>query len=373
MEKTITQEDIEIFLNGSDPEEFIVGIEFDYKSGSIYKIIQDPIKGKIIKSDSFVPFMWTSDLTGLNFYGNSKIRQKQKMGEYGILIEPLDTHGDERLENGYRYLVKSIKGYTELINFFRQGGIDPWNEKFKQYFQILSPVEQYIIQKKKRLFKGIENYSDVHRLMFDIETTGLDPEINEIILIGLKDNRGLQITLSAFGEDGEKKCIEQFFILIRNLKPTIIAGYNSASFDFPFIIKRGEILGVDISQLTQIFNTIGLKKKEGVLKLANEIEPYNQFLLWGHNIIDISHSVRRAQAINSEIKSWGLKYITKYLEKEKPNRIYVDGAFISKIYLENEEYYVNPKTGNYKKVGSSGTENLLTKYPNKYEIWGDKK
>ena len=269
MSKVITQEDIEIFLNGSDPEEYIVGIEFDYKSSTIYKIIQDPIKGKVIKSDSFVPFMWTSDLTGLNFYGNSKFRQKQKMGEYGILIDSLDTYDDERLENGFRYLVKSIKGYTELINFFRQGGIDPWNEKYKQYFQILSPVEQYLVQKKKRLFKGIENYSDVHRLMFDIETTGLDPETNEIILIGLKDNRGLQMTISAFGEDGEKNCIEKFWNVIRDLKPTIIAGYNSASFDFPFILKRGEIVGVDTDSLTQILNTIGLKKKSSEANSAD--------------------------------------------------------------------------------------------------------
>jgi DNA polymerase elongation subunit (family B) len=99
------------------------------------------------------------------------------------------------------------------------------------------------------------------------------------------------------------------------------------------------------------------------------VEPYTQHVIWGHNIVDISHSVRRAQAINSEIKSWGLKYITQYLEKEKPNRVYVEGSIISKIYLENDSYYINPKTGKYKKIGEPGTENLLDKYPGKYEIW----
>jgi len=249
-----------------------------------------------------------------------------------------------------------MKGYTELVNFFRQGGVDPWGEKTKSLFTILSPVEQYLIQKKKRLFKGIDDYSGVHRFVFDIETTGLEAESSEIILIGVKDNRGLQETIPAFGEDGEKRCIERFFELIKEVKPTIIGGYNSAFFDWPFILKRANILGVDVSGLTQIFTTQGMKEKEGVLKLANEIEPYTQHVIWGFNIIDIAHSVRRAQAINSEIKSWGLKYITKYLEKEKPNRVYVDGAYISKIYLENDSYYVNPKTGNYKKIGESGTE-----------------
>ena len=373
MKEVISQEVIENFLNGGDPEEFIVGVEYDYPTNKIYKIIQDPIQGKIIKEDTFTPFMWVGDLSGLNFYGNSKSIQKKRMGEFGILIEKLETGGNERLEAGMKFLVKSIKSYTDLISFFRMGGLNPWDEKYRQYFTILSPVEQYLIQKRKRLFKGIDDYGGVHRFVFDIETTGLDPETCNIILIGVKDNRGLNETIPAFGEDGEKTCIERFFHHIRNLKPTIIGGYNSAFFDWPFILKRAQILGVDIEGLTQIFTSQGMKEKEGMLKLANEIEPYTQHVIWGFNIIDIAHSVRRAQAINSEIKSWGLKYITQYLEKEKPNRVYVDGGKISKIYLDNESYYVNPKTGNYKQIGDPGTEGLMEKYPGKFEIWPGRK
>jgi DNA polymerase elongation subunit (family B) len=373
MTEVISQETIEGFLNGWDPEEFIVGVEYDYRTNKIYKIIQDPEKGKIVKQDTIVPFLWVGDLTGFNFYQNNKVLQKKKMGEYGILIDKLETHGNERLELGMTHLVKCMKGYTELINFFKQGGIDPWGEKTKQLFTILNPSEQYLIQKKKRLFKGIEEYSGVHRFVFDIETTGLDPETCNIILIGVKDNRGMTETISAFGEDGEKKCIERFFNTIRELKPTIIGGYNSAFFDWPFILKRAEILDVDVSSLTQILTSHGIKEKKGMLKLANEQEDYTQHVIWGFNIIDIAHSVRRAQAINSEIKSWGLKYITKYLEKEKENRVYVDGAWISKIYLDNESYYINPKTGKYKKIGDVGTEGLLEKYPGKFEIWPGRK
>jgi DNA polymerase elongation subunit (family B) len=373
MKEVISQEVIESFLNGGDPEEFIVGVEYDYPSNTIYKIIQDPIQGKIVKTDTFTPFIWVGDLSGLNFYGGSKSVQKRRMGEFGILIEKLETQGNERLENGMTHLVKSIKSYTDLISFFRMGGLNPWDEKYRQYFTVLNPVEQYLIQKKKRLFKGVDEYSGVNRFVFDIETTGLDPETCVIILIGVKDNRGLNETIPAFGEDGEKKCIERFFKYIKDLKPTIVAGYNSAFFDWPFILKRSQILGVDVDGLTQIFTSQGMKEKEGMLKLANEVEPYKQHVIWGFNIIDIAHSVRRAQAINSEIKSWGLKYITTYLEKDKPNRVYVDGGKISKIYLDNESYYVNPKTGGYKKIGDPGTEDLLTKFPGKFEIWPGRK
>jgi len=373
MKELISQEVIENFLFGSDPEKYIVGVEYDYQKNLIYKIIQDPEKGKIIKPDTFTPFLWCGDLSQLNFYGGSKSEQKKYIQHYGIVIEKLNTENHPRLINGHNFLIKSIKSYSSLISFFKTGGIDIWNDKYKQYFTILSPVEQYLVQKKKRLFKGIDDYNGVHRLVFDIETTGLNPKEDNIILIGIKDNRGFKKTIPTFGDDGEKNAIISFFNYIKDIKPTIIGGYNSASFDFPFILKRAKYLGLDITELTSVYGNRGLKEKEGLLKLANEIEPYTQHTLFGFNIIDISHSVRRAQAINSEIKSWSLKYITKYLEKEKPNRVYVDGKEISNVYLSNDKYYVNPKTGKYRKIGEKGTENLLSRFPNVYEIWDGEK
>lgn len=369
MDQVISKETIENFLHGEDPEKYIVGVEFDYKENCVYRILQDPEKGKVFIRDTFTPFLWCGDFTELNFYNKNKTQQKKMMGHYGIVVEKLETHDNERLINGHKYLVKSLKTYNDLIMFFKSGGIDPWNEKYKKHFTIITPVEQYLIQKKKRLFRGIENYEDVHRLVFDIETTGLNPKENKIFLIGIKDNRGFKKTIPAFGEHGEEMCIIEFFETIKLLKPTIIAGYNSASFDFPFILKRAELLNLDVKKLTSIYSGKPIKEKEGSLKLANEVEKYTQHVMFGFNIIDISHGVRRAQAINSEIKFWNLKYITKFLEKEKPNRVYVDGSKIGKIYLENESYYVNPKTGNYKKIGESGTENLLDRFPNAYEIW----
>ena len=50
----IPQEEIEQFLLGEDDEKYIVALEYDYKSSKIYKIIQDPIKGKLLRVDSFI-------------------------------------------------------------------------------------------------------------------------------------------------------------------------------------------------------------------------------------------------------------------------------------------------------------------------------
>jgi len=348
----VPQEEIERFLLGEDDEKYIVSLEYDYKTSKIYKVIQDPVKGKLLRPDTFIPFAWVGDLKGKNFYKNDKHAQKRAMSENGIIIEKLDTHDDERLENGLRYLVKTTKSYSNLVNFFKGGGLDPWGRDNTDSIQILSPVEQYLIQKSKRLFKGFDEYDEIHRFVFDIETTGLDPKTSKIFLIGMKDNRGFLKLLSAQNEDEERQMIVDFFKTIDELKPSLIGGYNSAFFDFPFILKRAEILKLNIKKISKTLHPdYTLKQKDGILKLANEMEPYVQTQMWGYNIVDIAHAVRRAQAINSDIKSWSLKYITKFIEAEKPNRVYVEGDKIGKIYFDNLEYWMNKENGAYKKVG----------------------
>ena len=364
----VSQEVIEQFLLGEDPEKYIVALEYDYRSGKILKIIQDPIQGKQIKSDTFIPFAWVGDLHGKKFYGGSNAAQKEAMSKNGIIIEKLDTAGDERMEQGLKYLVKTTKTYSNLVNFFKGGGLDPWNRDNSGDIQILPPTEQYLCQKGKRLFKGFDEYDEVHRFVFDIETTGLSPEESQIFLIGMKDNKGFEKVISAQNEDEERKIIIDFFDTINYLKPSLIGGYNSAFFDFPFILRRAEILGVSIDRVAKTLNPEQkLRQKQGVLKLANEMEDYTQTQMWGYNIIDIAHAVRRTQAINSDIKSWGLKYITKFIGAEKENRVYVQGDKIGKIYFDNKDYYFNPKSGGYKEVGSPGTENLIERFPDSFE------
>jgi len=364
----VSQEEIEQFLLGEDPEKYIVALEYDYQTSKIFKIIQDPEKGKLIKPDNFIPFAWVGNLHDKNFYKGNKYAQKQAMTDFGILIEKLETHGDPRLENGLRFLVKTTKTYQHLINFFKQGGLDPWDRNNTDSIQILPPVEQYLVQKQKRLFKGFEEYDDVHRFVFDIETTGLSPESSRIFLIGMKDNRGFVHLLSAENEEEEKQMIIDFFYTIDYLKPSLIGGYNSAFFDFPFILRRAEILGLNPKEIVKTLNPeASIRQKEGMLKLANEMEPYTQTMMWGYNIVDIAHAVRRAQAINSDIKSWGLKYITQFIGAEKENRVYVQGDKIGNIYFENKDYYFNPQSGGYREVGSKGTENLMQKFPGKFE------
>jgi hypothetical protein len=217
----ISQEEIESFLHGDDPEEYIVSIEFDYASDSIYKIKEIPEKGKEIRKDTFTPFAWVGDLRGLNFYQSSKGLQKEAMSKHGIMIEKLETGDNPRLENGLKFMVKSLKGYRSLIQFFKEGGVDPWGERTKDKVLILPPVEQYLIQKGKRLFKGFEEYNDITRLVFDLETTSLEPKDGRIFMIGIKNNKGFKKVIECADEEQERKGLVEFFRISTDISWTI--------------------------------------------------------------------------------------------------------------------------------------------------------
>ena len=361
----IDSEIIKSFLEGNDPEEFIVACEFDYVSDSIYKIKEIPGKGKEIRKDTFIPFCWVGDLHNMGFYQNSKGLQKEAMTKHGIVITKLETHGDARMEKGLTFMVKSLKGYRSLIQFFREGGADPWGEKFREKILLLPPVEQYFISKEKRLFKGFEDYEDVTRLVFDLETTSLEPKDGRIFMIGIRTNKGYNKIIECINEEDEARGLKEFFDIINELKPSIIGGYNSANFDWYWIFERCKILKVDIRKIVKSLHPQhSISQRKNMLKLANEVEEFQQTSIWGYNNIDIIHAVRRAQAINSSIKSAGLKYISEFIGAKEADRVYIGHENIGRMYTDNHEYWLNLKNGEYRKKGDF--VDLDKKFPETY-------
>lgn len=354
-----TPEDIKVFLEGRDPEKYIVQVELDQtddwsvdESNRVYTIIDDPKKGKMIKTQKFTPFLWTKSLRGSGFYGDDVEKMRREAKKYGIYTEKLRTDDNERLEEGFKYIVKTSGTYRDLLNFFKRGGLDPW--KRRDMIQMVQPIEQFMIQTGKRLFKGFEDYTEVHKMVFDIETTSLEPEEGHIFLIGIKDNRGFRTIIDSYDENGkwteetERKMIIKFFEIIHERNVSIITGYNSENFDWRYILGRAKLLGLDVEKIAKTKHPlINLKRKEASLKLGAELEQYEQTVIWGTNVLDTLHRVRQAQALNSNIREAGLKYIAKEAKVERPNRVYVDGGQLGRMWVENKNYYYNPTSGQW--------------------------
>jgi DNA polymerase elongation subunit (family B) len=357
-----TVEEIRDYLEGYDEQKYIVGIESSYRENKVHLIIHDPVNGKSIEKHNLKPFLWMKTPDMSKFYGGDRRELKKKMRECKIKIIPLSTENEEgvsisRLEGGYKYLVQTRGTYGDLLSFFKDGGMGVYDEEHRDNFLAISPNEQFLIQTGKRLFKGMKEYDDVHRLSFDLETTGLDPHINRIFQIGVKDNKGFQHVLSIDGndEDGldgrESEAIITFFKIINHLKPAIISGYNSENFDWYFFVIRCQKLGINIERVAKTLGKIPFYRKKQTLKMGPEMEYYEQTHMWGYNIMDVYHAVRRAQAINSSIKEAGLKYITKYSKVAKSNRVYIQGDKLGKIYGDTEnDYWLDDSNGEWGKV-----------------------
>lgn len=360
----VTNEVIEQFLEGTNPQKYIVGIEAGYDKAKVTLIINDKETGeKRMEEYRYKPFLWfKEDITKVLYQGN-RTRIRAAAEKHGVRMIKLKTDNSEgfsplRLENGFKFLATCSKSYNDLVNFFKFGGVDPFNKEYQKNFVMFSPAEQYFIQSGKRLFKGMDDYDDLHRFQFDLETEGLFAKRDAIFQIGVRDNKGFEGVLETTGDtphekrEAERLNIIKFFQIIDAIQPDIITGYNSENFDWPFIFERADRLNMDVTEVAITLNRISkIKRKPSTLKLGGETESYNQTNMYGYNIIDISHAVRRAMAINSEIKSWGLKYITQYSDIAKPNRVYVPGDKINTTWADKvNDYAFNNENGDWYKI-----------------------
>ena len=181
-----------------------------------------------------------------------------------------------------------------------------------------------------------------------------------------KKNSKIEKILPVIGEGEEKKkneikALQEFFNIIQEIKPDVISGHNSENFDWWFIDERLKLRDSSLQLFTEnIFPHGGIYKsnRQKVLKLGGEMEYYTPTIMWGTNSTDSLFAVRRAQALNSNIKKADLKYITKFAKLNKPNRVYVPGKIINTTWAdENKRYAHNDENGHWFKI----TKQLLQK------------
>ena len=369
----ISTEEVNSFLNGRDPMERIITIECDYQSELVSIVYVNENGEKRIKKDEFKPFVWCKLNAATSLFEGKKEELRNKMHSYGIGVKKLNASDldncNERIQDGYKFMFYARRpmSYQRFLQFFTEGGVPIYNKKKKGETQgssnkdyiTVTPVEQYMISTGKRLFKGYENYNDLNRCFFDLETQGLNPQIHRIEQIGIRTNRGYERLLSVEGDTEEEKdkaeleAIDTFIRILSEIKPDTIVGHNSENFDWDFIITRCDILGSPLKELSQKYfkHPIYKKNKETVLKLGGEVEYFKPTVIWGHVVLDSLHAARRAQAIDSNMKKSNLKYVTKYLNLQKPNRVYVPGDKITKTWAINEKVFAfNDENGDWYKV-----------------------
>lgn len=366
----ITNEIIEKFFEGYDPMERIVNLEYNYRWTKIKVFYRNEKDQKCIHWDGFKPFVWAKRSVCLRMCGGDRKQLKLLMFQYGIGVKALDTTDkdgniQEDLNDGYAYLFYAQKptSMQMFTSFFSKAGV-PLNSKKKKdtgkididkEYLMMSPQEMYLISTGKRFFKGYNNYDDVLRLIFDLETEGLDPKRHRIIQLGARLNRptperpnGFEKIFTVTGDTKEEKdynelkVIDTFMRIIYTFQPDIITAHNGENFDWNFIIERCNQLGTNITDVSKKYfegESIFKSTKESSLKLGGESEKYFPTNVPGCIVTDSLHAVRRKQATDSNFKESNLKYASSYLNLKKKNRVYTPGSEISNIWADTEHQY----------------------------------
>ena len=378
MKSEVTKEQIHSFLNGHNPFERIIKIEGDYNDDKMAVIYRDENGKKKVSHEPFYPFCWAKTTAAQSLFGGDRKLIKAKMNEFHISCKALrinNTDGEvpERMEHGYKLLFKATSqmSYQNFMKFFKEGGRPIYpnqndaNYGLREYI-VVNPIEQFMIATGKRQFKGYDDYDELLRMQFDLETEGLNPQKDCISQIGIRTNRGYEKIIPVIGKGKEKlkneiKALEEFFLIIKEIQPDVISGHNTENFDWYFIDERLKLRESSLEKFTEnIFPHRGIYKsnKQKVLKLGGEMEYYVPTIMWGTNITDSLFAVRRAQALNSNIKKADLKYITKFAKLNKPNRVYVPGKIINDTWSDTSETYAhNDANGKWFHI----TDDLLNK------------
>lgn len=366
MKSEVTKEQIDAFLNGTDPMERIIKMECDYNDDTITLIYRDEKGKKKALREPFKPIVWTKTSAACQLFNGDRKELKYQMSKYGIGVKSLRTTNSDNVEplrmgDGYKLLfyAKQPMTYTKFMDFFVKGGVPIYSSKDEKNYIAVAPVEQYMIQTGRRLFKGYNGYDELVRMQWDLETTGLNPETCTINQIGIRTNKGFERILTVGDDLSEVEAIYEFFCIIKEIKPDVISGHNTENFDWNFIDVRLKQRGSSLKEFSKMVfpKTIYKKNKQAVLKLGGETEYYYPTIMYGYNLTDSLFAVRRAQALNSNIKKADLKYITKFSKLNKPNRVYVPGKIIGTTWADNTPTYaLNEKNGDWFKINDKKLE-----------------
>ena len=172
------------------------------------------------------------------FYRDGQLPTQQVQMDYFILYPEKENDSCFRLNGDLHYKwaqkFKTKKEYQKAIGYAKGTGAD--------YYTIYNPLESFMVKNGVTMYKGMSP-KDVSVLSFDIETTGLDPATNKVLMISNTYRNGprKRTHRALFCIDdykSEKEMIYAWCSYVCDVNPSILVGHNLFGFDLPFLHKR---------------------------------------------------------------------------------------------------------------------------------------
>ncbi|HEV7126742.1 MAG TPA: ribonuclease H-like domain-containing protein, partial [Ktedonobacterales bacterium] len=262
-------------------------------------------------------------------------------------------------DGALRYLVSAanqrtleaaiLSGATERLGH----AVTRLGELGEEYALLLPPEEQYLVATGRTYFRDLA-FDDLHRLQFDLETTGLNPAHDSIFLVAVRDNRGLHQTLDRAerglqGPEAEADLIRRLVALLRAVDPDVIENHNLHGFDLPFLARRAELLRVPLALgragppgLLRRPASRGYGPWRGEGGAGNPAEREGRdgaarYTVPGRELIDTLDAVRRHDFAARDLPGHGLKAVARHFGLAGPEREYVAGARVYATWCADPE------------------------------------
>ncbi len=189
-----------------------------------------------------------------------------------------------------------------------------------------------------RLFRGME-FPELRRLQLDIETLttpgydfpNAEREGDAVCLIALRDSTGWETCLCS-ADSSEAEILQQMVRLVRERDPDVIEGHNLCNFDLPFLetrAKRHKVrlgLGRDGSRIYA---------RTSRFSAGERTTSYQRYEVHGRHVVDTLHLVQLYDVVHRDLDSYGLKNVAQYFGVAAPERTYVEGGDITRLFHED--------------------------------------
>lgn len=289
--------------------------------------------GTLVREEErFRPWLLLSSLVDLEHLGASLGTESEARTPYRY--RELQGPGELKYQlSGENFAALSI---AILEGVSRRGGspIRHLRDVTDVAMHTLPPDEQYLVSTGRTYFRDLP-FEQLHRLQFDLETTGLDADHDRVFMIAVRDPDGAVELLEADDDSrrAEADLITRLANRVQALDPDVIENHNLHGFDLPFLDTRARLLRIPLTLGRLGHRSLRQRAAQRGARSSSDASRRVRFIAPGRELIDTLDAVRRYDFSARDLPGHGLKAVARHLGISGPDRELIRGDQIYTTYL----------------------------------------
>ncbi|MFT3695529.1 MAG: DNA polymerase domain-containing protein [Kofleriaceae bacterium] len=232
------------------------------------------------------------------------------------------------------------------------------------------PLDEQYLCASGRTYFGKLAFDDLQRMQIDLETTGLDPERDQIFLIAVRHPDGRTETIEG---DDEATLLRELNARIAAADPDVIENHNLHGFDLHFIVRRADLLRVKL----ELGRAPGIVRRNSRRGTAAGTNAKIRYSVPGRELIDTMDAVMRHDFATRDLPGHGLKAVARAFGISGEDRELIRGDEVYAVYGTDPDRVRRYATADVEEVAhlsrmlGGAAFALATMVPRRYERLAD--